>query len=300
MRFKWLEPIHFDGNFAWHSVLLLSFPTYAKLSEGSTVTRQGCAGSLLLFGVSICGEPSRAQDALHQVFLRLIETGSLSNATDRRAYLFASVRNALLNDRKSRQRSVSIETERIWFEPPNRDYAAESNLRRALENLAVIPGVRFAITAKGFPFSGLRDDGPYWTEGHLDASASARRVAVVQSISANYFRALRVPLTEGRAFHDSDGPDAAPVAIVARRLARAESPKSSAIGQRLKVNSTDASSPWLTVVDDVRYVWMDRAEGPTIYRPYRQSPQYYTALAVRVAGDSAALLRLIQSDPSSK
>jgi MacB-like periplasmic core domain len=240
-------------------VLLLSFPTYANLSEGSTVTRQGCAGSLLLFGVSICGEPSRAQDAPHQVFLRLIETGSLSNATDRRAYLFASVRNALLNDRKSRQRSVSIETERIWFEPPNRDYAAESNLRRALENLAVIPGVRFAITAKGFPFSGLRDDGPYWTEGHLDESASARRVAVVQSISANYFRALRVPLTEGRAFHDSDGPDAAPVAIVARRLARAESPKSSAIGQRLNVNSTDASSPWLTVVDDVRYVWMDRA-----------------------------------------
>ena len=132
-------------------MLLLSFPTYANLSEGSTVTRQGCAGSLLLFGVSICGEPSRAQDALDQVFLR-IETGSLSNATDRRAYLFASVRNALLNDRKSRQRSVSIETERILFEPPNRDYAAESNLRRALENLAVIPGVRFAITPRAFLF----------------------------------------------------------------------------------------------------------------------------------------------------
>ena len=163
---------------------------------------------------------------------------------------------------------------------------------RALKNLAVIPGVRFSITAKGFPFSGLRDDGPYWTEGHLDASASAERVAVLQSISPNYFRALGVPLIEGRAFRDSDGPDAAPVAIVAHRLARAEWPRSSAIGQRLKVNSTDASSPWLTVigvVDDVRYVWMDRAEGPTIYRPYRQSPQYYTAFAVRAAGDPSAL-----------
>ena len=164
---------------------------------------------------------------------------------------------------------------------------------RALENLAVIPGVRFAITAKGLPFSGLRDDGPYWTAAHLDASASAQHVAVVQSISPNYFRALGVPLMEGRAFRDSDGPDAAPVAVVAGRLARAEWPNSSAIGQRLKVNSTDDSSPWLTVVgvvDDVRYVWMDRAEGPTIYRPYRQSPQYYTALAVRAAGDLAALV----------
>src|SRR5215472_6938543 len=164
---------------------------------------------------------------------------------------------------------------------------------RALEKLAVIPGVRFAVTAKGFPFSGLRDDGPYWTEGHLDASASTQRVAVVQSISPNYFRALGVPVTEGRALRDSDGPDAAPVAIVARRLARAEWPNSSAIGQRLKVSSTDASSPWLTVVgvvDDVHYVWMDRAEGPAIYRPYRQSPQYYTAFAVRAAGDPAALV----------
>jgi putative ABC transport system permease protein len=43
------------------------------------------------------------------------------------------------------------------------------------------------------------------------------------------------------------------------------------------------------VVDDVRYVWMDHAEGPTIYRPYRQSPQYYAAFALRAAGDPAAL-----------
>ncbi|HKW32266.1 MAG TPA: ABC transporter permease [Candidatus Acidoferrum sp.] len=164
---------------------------------------------------------------------------------------------------------------------------------RALERLAAIPSVRYAITAKGFPFSGLRDDGPYWVEGHLDVTATAQRVAVLQSISPNYFLALGVPLLEGREFGDSDGPDAPPVGIVARRLARAEWPSSSAIGRRLKVNSTDASSPWLTivgVVDDVHYVWMDRAEGPAIYRPYRQAPQYYAAFALRAAGDTVALV----------
>ena len=163
---------------------------------------------------------------------------------------------------------------------------------RALEHLAAIPGVRSAITAKGFPFSGLRDDGPYWTESHLGESASAQRVAVLQSVSPNYFRDLGVPLIEGREFRDSDGPNSAPVAIVARRLARAEWPNTSAIGMRLKANSTGSSSPWLTVVgvvDDVHYVWMDRAEGPAIYRPYRQSPQYYAAFALRAAGDPAAL-----------
>ena len=163
---------------------------------------------------------------------------------------------------------------------------------RALERLAAIPGVRSAITAKGLPFSGLRDDGPYWTESHLGESASTQRVAVLQSVSPNYFRDLGVPLIEGREFRDSDGPNFPPVAIVARRLARAEWPNTSAIGRRLKANSTGSSSPWLTVVgvvDDVQYVWMDRAEGPAIYRPYRQSPQYYAAFALRAAGDPAAL-----------
>ena len=92
-------------------------------------------GPLLLFAISICGESSRAQDAVHQVFLKLIETDGLKNALDTKAYLFASVRNALLNDQKSRQRHVAIEPDRLWFEPPDRDHAAEQNLRRALQSL---------------------------------------------------------------------------------------------------------------------------------------------------------------------
>ena len=92
-------------------------------------------GPLLLFAVSICGDSSRAQDAVHQVFLKLIETNSLNNALDPKAYLFASVRNALLNDQKSRQRHVPIDADQHWFEPPDRDHAAEQNLRRALQSL---------------------------------------------------------------------------------------------------------------------------------------------------------------------
>ena len=92
-------------------------------------------GVLLLFAISICGESSRAQDAVHQVFLKLIETGGLKNAVETKAYLFASVRNFLLNDQKSRQRNVAIEPDRLWFTPPDRDHAAELNLRRALQAL---------------------------------------------------------------------------------------------------------------------------------------------------------------------
>lgn len=97
--------------------------------------------ALLLFAISIAGEKSRAQDAVHQVFLKMIESGMLTRAADAKAYLFASVRNALLNDVKVRQRHVPLESvllddEAAWFSPPDRDYAAELSLRRAL---AVLP-----------------------------------------------------------------------------------------------------------------------------------------------------------------
>jgi RNA polymerase sigma-70 factor (ECF subfamily) len=91
--------------------------------------------ALLLFAAALLGERSRAQDAVHQVFLRLLESGSLRDALDAKAYLFTCVRNAVLNDRKARQRDVVLDPESVWFEPPHRDFAAELNLRRALWEL---------------------------------------------------------------------------------------------------------------------------------------------------------------------
>jgi len=91
--------------------------------------------ALLLFAEGLAGERSRAQDVVHQVFLKLLETGRLHDTLDAKAYLFRCVRNAVLNDRKARQRDVVLDPECAWFEPPNRDYAAELNLRRALWGL---------------------------------------------------------------------------------------------------------------------------------------------------------------------
>jgi len=88
--------------------------------------------ALLLFASTISGDRGRAQDALHQVFLKLIENGGLSQAIDKKAYLFACVRNTLLNDSKLERRHTALEVDSIWFSPPERDYAEEQNLRRAL------------------------------------------------------------------------------------------------------------------------------------------------------------------------
>jgi len=68
-------------------------------------------------------------------FLKLLEKGSLGQVADKKAYLFTCVRNAALNDSKLRDRNAPLDPDSAWFSPPNRDYAGEQNLRRALEIL---------------------------------------------------------------------------------------------------------------------------------------------------------------------
>jgi DNA-directed RNA polymerase specialized sigma24 family protein len=65
--------------------------------------------ALLLFASAISGDRARAQDALHQVFLNLMVNGKLSEAEDKKAYLFACVRNAILNDVNMQNRNGTLD-----------------------------------------------------------------------------------------------------------------------------------------------------------------------------------------------
>jgi len=110
-------------------------PTNSEMATVETLYRRH-GPALVLFALAMTGERSRAQDAVHQVFLKLLERGSLADAVDVRAYLFPSVRNAILNDAKARERDVSLDSRSAWFDPPDRDYTAELNLRRAMASLS--------------------------------------------------------------------------------------------------------------------------------------------------------------------
>jgi RNA polymerase sigma-70 factor, ECF subfamily len=95
--------------------------------------RHGAA--LLLFASAISGDRGRAQDAVHQVFLKAIENESVRPAINKKAYLFACVRNAVLNDATVQDRSVPLDVDSAWFSHPDPDYAGERDLRRALGEL---------------------------------------------------------------------------------------------------------------------------------------------------------------------
>ena len=110
-------------------------PTRTDITDVEQLYRQH-GPALLLFATAITSERSRAQDVLHQVFLKLLQDRHLRRAVDVKAYLFACVRNAALNDARVTRRNIALADEGLaWFEPPARDFGEERNLRRALAEL---------------------------------------------------------------------------------------------------------------------------------------------------------------------
>ncbi len=85
---------------------------------------------LLVFARSLLASRHAAEDALHQVFMKLLEQDSMPE--DPKPYLFRSVRNAALNTLRDRVREADIAEIEPWFEAPGQNAAAEISLRNEL------------------------------------------------------------------------------------------------------------------------------------------------------------------------
>jgi putative ABC transport system permease protein len=163
---------------------------------------------------------------------------------------------------------------------------------QALERLAEMPGVEGATLASNVPYGDNETTTPYIAQDQPVADASEQRSARIQVVSPNYLQTFGIPLLQGRGFRDADGADAPAVAIVTENFAHRQWPGRNAIGRQIRVGGASAPSPWMTVVGvakDVRYDPFVKDIPPVIYRPYRQSPLYFTYIAIRSKGDPLAL-----------
>jgi predicted permease len=150
-------------------------------------------------------------------------------------------------------------------------------------NVAALPGVETVTEASNFTPMG---ENPLSIEG--DPSRFSAGGVAAQSVSANFFAALWIPLFRGRVFDTRDRNDTRQVAIVNQALATKYFPHADPIGHTVKLSrADDPSQPWLTiigVVADVKtttvFQEMGYVEQPTVYRPLPQDAPSSLALMV--------------------
>lgn len=180
------------------------------------------------------------------------------------------------------------------YQPGKKDEAVVRYARiydRILRRLEALPGVQAVGATNSFPFENAtlqRDDAKIAVKGDSEQERTARGLAVYADVTPGYFKAMGIPLIEGRSFNDADRHDTQQVVIISERTARRLFPDRPAVGQSVRLVFLDSSDPWalvVGVVGDVMYTATERTPGLELYYPYTQYPVSTSRVALRFQGD---------------
>jgi len=167
-----------------------------------------------------------------------------------------------------------------------------------LERVKTIPGVQWASVSRGLPVEGW-DGWGFVTEDNPSPPPNETPDGNYQVIGPDYFRAMGIPLREGRFFTDADTAASARVVIVNEELVRKQWPAQDPIGKRLRVGGKDR--PWLSVVGVVGNAmteWPTPSFFQEFYLPYTQYPWDLAPrhVVVRTALNPASVATAIQRE----
>jgi putative ABC transport system permease protein len=162
-------------------------------------------------------------------------------------------------------------------------------LKQALQRIRTLAGVEAAGATTTLPFVGDNLNG-FVIEGRAALAPNEVPSANYYAVSPDYFRALGIPLLQGRYFTDRDASDAPHVVVINETLARRYFPNENPVGRRMRITDrTTTMREIVGVVGDVRQYGMEGAQTAQMHEPYLQNPLNFITLAVRTTGDPVSL-----------
>ena len=167
-----------------------------------------------------------------------------------------------------------------------------------LERVRALPGVREAGASDQLPIS---DD--LHGAGLLLADKPEPRqedvpIVLITTVTADYLRAMEIPLVSGRYLDQRDGPGAPLVALVDQYTARRFWPRQDAVGQRFRLGSKQPLVQIVGVVgsaDQGMVVKVVKGQLGQVYASAAQAPKKAMALVVRAGGEPLALVAGIRN-----
>ena len=170
--------------------------------------------------------------------------------------------------------------------------------RAMVDAVAEHPGVEAAAYVIGAPLAGPRSGiGGTVLFADREFPVESQPGARHRPVYGDYFKALRIPIVEGRALTRDDDDSAPVVAVVSQSFAREFWPEGSALGQRIAwrdFGPTDGPR-WMTIVGvaaDVKSRYLVADDTRAVYTPYVQRRvdwQRFGTLVVRSGVPPVAL-----------
>ncbi|HEV2424402.1 MAG TPA: ABC transporter permease [Terriglobia bacterium] len=160
--------------------------------------------------------------------------------------------------------------------------------QQLLVRLRALPGVTAAGATMTLP---LQSGGGFWgglnIEGHPAPTRESVPIVSFAQVTPGYFRAMGIPLLQGRDFNDADNTSQSPkVAIINATLARRFFSGSNPIGKRICMGEDPSKGPWLSVVGVVGDAALQSLTDPRF-------PQVFSPHAQGVEGGVAGSMNLV-------
>jgi putative ABC transport system permease protein len=180
--------------------------------------------------------------------------------------------------------SLRVDLSREKYGNSQKRSAYYAQLLAELKNL---PGVEAAAVVSPVPFSSLISNQPFRVPGR-PINLAEQLSAQYNIISPDYFRTLRIRITQGRAFTKRDRIGSPAVAIVNETLAQRMWPGENPLGKRLGLGRDE--SEVVGVFADIKQRQLDSEPRLQIYVPVLQQPTRSIFVAVR--GNSEVMMLL--------
>src|SRR5689334_9265450 len=184
---------------------------------------------------------------------------------------------------------------------PEQKYAEDAQVieffRNMPERLSTLPGVKAVSAVNRLPISGGDPHGELTIEGRTFGAGEAPGVSY-RRILPNYFRAMGIPLVQGREFDDRDTGGKPDVVIVNQKMAQRYWPGGDAVGKRIKIGPPE-NEPWVTivgVVGNVNHTGLDAEPDFASYEPHAKRPWSSMTVLVRTVGDPLSLAGPVQQE----
>ena len=175
-----------------------------------------------------------------------------------------------------------------------------------VDRARAIPGVTAVGISDAEPFSGGSSNGNFIIVPNATDSVTPQEMdalsrdpvhagwATYRVASPDYFKALRMPVLNGRVFNDNDRAGAPEVAVINAALATKQWPNETPIGKAVEFGNIDGDLTPATivgVVGDTREEDLAKDPEPAIFFSYRQRPRHGDMYVIMATSAEEATMR---------
>ncbi len=170
--------------------------------------------------------------------------------------------------------------------------------RNVAERIRAIPGVETVGAINTLPLSKGPTTG-FRVEGRPPLPRDQWAGVNYRNVSADYFRALNIPLVQGRNFEERDNASAPIVVLINQATAERDFAGESPVGKRINFGGVDQNNQpiWseiVGVVANVRSAGLNEAPLPEIYTHSMQDPFANMSFVIRTTIEPAGLTAAVR------